>query len=174
MPKVFRIAALACLPSFAASGSPIDACALLSDGEIRDTVGRDFHDGERHDSGEFVTDTKSSAPSYSSTCLWRIGPSDDGTPLAETSFVMVNAIRWSSGREGSKHYLQSFRDAAEDGVIDQDPDALEIGEEALWWGDGVALRKGGKSVGVSVHLRGERRNERALEEYLAKVIAGRL
>ena len=171
MPKFFRIAALACLPTFAASASPIDACALLSDGEIRDAVGRDFHDGERHDGGEFVADTESSAPSYSSTCLWRVGL--DG-PVTGTRFVMVNAIRWSTGSEGSKHYLQSFRDAAEEGVIGQEPGALDIGEEALWWGDGVALRKGAKSVGVSVHLPGEREKERFLEEKLAEILAKRL
>lgn len=177
-------AALACLaPSALAaersSERGIDACALLLDDEVRSAVGRDIHRGERHDAGEFEWGDKPAKLSYSSTCLWRIGfgeeaSPDPGSSLADTSFVMVNAIRWSAGSEGAKHYLQSFKEAAEDSVIDQAPNPLDIAEEALWWGDGVALRKGGTSVGVSVHLPGERQKERALEEYLAKIIASRL
>jgi len=165
-------------PAAEVAGQRIDACALLLDGEIRKAIGQDVHAGERHDMGEVAPDIGSGKPSYSSTCLWRIKsgneePLDPNDPVAGTSFVMVNAIRWSTGVEGAKHYLQSFRDAAEDGTIDHQPSSIDIGDEALWWGDGVALRKSETSVGVSVHLPGDRRKERLLEEALAKIVARR-
>ena len=153
----------------------IDACAFLRQDEIQQVLGRSVHPGERHDDGEVAPGGE---PSYSSTCLWRVKtgdevPPDPGSPVAGASFVIVNAIRWPVG-EASARYLQSFREAAEDGTIDGDPDPVDIGDEALWWGDGVAFRKKENSVGVSVHLPGDRERERLLEETLSRIVARRL
>lgn len=157
----FAAIALLCLSSFVATAKePIDACSLLLDSEVRTSVDHDSQAGERDDQGEIEPGT------YSSTCLWRL--------RAGGGFVILNAMRFPAGGEGAQHYLQSFRDAARDGTIDGDPEPIDIGDEALWWGDGVALRKGGTSVGISVHLPGERQKERPLEEYLAQTIATRL
>lgn len=181
MKKLMAVILGSLLSTVAAAKEPagIDACSLLSAGEVRKAVGHDVQAGERHDSGAFSPSDEPGPAAYSSTCLWRIkldgeAPVDPDPSIAGANFVMVNAIRWPAGSGGSQHYLQSFRDAAEDGSIDQEPSPVAIGDEALWWGDGVALRKGEASVGVSVHLAGEREKERGLEEALAKLIAGRL
>jgi hypothetical protein len=49
-----------------------------------------------------------------------------------------------------------------------------IGDDSLWWGDGVAVRKGDISYGVSVHSVSQRSLERQMEETLASKIVERL
>ena len=52
---------------------------------------------------------------------------------------------------------------------------LNLGDEAVWWGNGVAARKDAVSFGVSVHLTsGDTSAHRGMEETLAKQIVGRL
>ena len=50
------------------------------------------------------------------------------------------------------------------------PVPVQAGDEALWWGDGVAARKGDVSFGVSVHVGTDKKAEQAMEEALAKKI----
>ena len=161
----------------AAQPAPIDACALLTDEDVTASLGRKVHAGERRDSG-FVESPVVTKGTYSSTCFWRLGEAppetDASDSLGGTSYVILNAMQWPAGTDDSRKFLQSFRDAAKEGVIDQTPVALEIGQEALWWGDGVAVRKGRRSFGISVHLIGERAKERGLEEALAKMIVRKL
>jgi hypothetical protein len=53
--------------------------------------------------------------------------------------------------------------------------AVDIGDEGLWWGDGVAARKGDRSFGISVFLQnGDKAAQRKMEEALARKIASRL
>ena len=40
----------------------------------------------------------------------------------------------------------------------------------VWWGDGVAFRRGDVSFGVSVHVGTDKKAEQAMEEALAKKI----
>jgi hypothetical protein len=54
------------------------------------------------------------------------------------------------------------------------PVTVKAGDDALWWGDGVAVRKGDISFGVSVHIRVEKTAERSMEESLAKKIVPKL
>jgi hypothetical protein len=71
--------------------------------------------------------------------------------------------------------LQSFRAAAKSNLIPTHPVALDIGDDSLWWGDGVAVRRGAVSLGISVVLHSADRDKRRVwEESLAKEILARL
>jgi hypothetical protein len=158
---------------------PISACALLTNQEVATVLGVKINPGEAHDSGTIGSGTGVAPGTYSSTCLWRVSsegppPSDPNLSLGGASYAILNAMQWPSGSGQGKDFLRSFRDAAKEGVIDQIPVELHIADDALWWGDGVAVCKGDRSFGISVHLVGGRNKERRMEEALAKKIAARL
>lgn len=159
-------------------GAEIDACTLLTEAEVEAAIGREVDAGHRRDAGRTGDGAYPDTGSYSSTCLWRVtadrDKADPRRPLGGASFVILNAMTWPPGSGESKKFLQSFRDAAEHNVITSKPVALEIGEEALWWGDGVAVRNGDTSFGISVFLVGERPKQRGFEEALAAKIVPRL
>lgn len=162
-----------------ATSLSINACTLLTDEEVAAVLGARVNAGEAHDSGTVKNGDYVSAGTYSSTCLWRVAskgppPSDPNLSLGGASYAILNAMQWPAGSGQAKNFLQSFRDAAKEGVIDQSPVALKIADDALWWGDGVAVCKGDRSFGISVHLVGGRAKERGMEEALAKKIAARL
>ena len=97
--------------------------------------------------------------SYSSACLWTVRrtgnhPADPRAPLGGKSFVILNSIQWPAGSGLARQYLEDFRAAAADGTIPGKPVPRSFGDEALWWGDGLAVRKGDVSFGVSVFLPG--------------------
>jgi hypothetical protein len=162
-----------------ATALPIDACKLLTDDEVSATLGAKVNPGETHDSGTLQGNDYVSAGTYSSTCLWRVTsegppPSDPNLSLGGASYAILNVMQWPAGAAQAKNFLQSFRDAAKEGVIDQSPVTLKIADDALWWGDGVAVCKGDRSFGISVHLVGGRNGERRIEEALARKIVLRL
>jgi len=166
------VIALLCLPAWAASeGREIDACSYLTAAEVAAAIGVQVEDGVRNDSGI----TRDSA--YSSTCLWRVSTdrdkADPNKPLGGASFAILNMMSWPVGTGGRK-YLEDFREAGRNREIAMMPVAVNIGDEALWWGSGIAVRKGDLTIGMSVHYVPERRRERALAEGLAKTIADRL
>jgi hypothetical protein len=162
----------------------IDACEFLRTEEVAKIMNVRVIGSKRADEGNVSSGNYVLAGTYSSTCLWTVRaqgssaedspPSDTGQPLAGASYVILNAMQWPKGSHAAGRFLQSFRDAAKMGDIDETPVALDIAEGALWWGDGVAAFKGDRSFGVSVHLEGGRDQERGLEEALARVIATRL
>lgn len=162
----------------APKNSPINACALLSDAEVSAAVGSKVTTGERKDAGD-VGGEIAGKGTYSSTCFWRFvtdgpAPNDPNKPMGGASFAILNAMQWPAGSGEAKKFLDSFYDAAKNGVIDQTPVALKIADDAIWWGDGVAVRKGDRSFGISVHIPDQRPKQRAMEEALAKKIAPRL
>jgi hypothetical protein len=153
----------------------LDACALLTAAEVANIVGGKVGDGVPNDSGT-INDG-----AYSATCVWKLPTAgnveiDPDVPLKNVSFAMLNAISWPAGSAGAKDYLESFRNAAHDKIIPADPVALkQLGDEALWWGDGVAVRKGNISYGISVRIvNGTPANVRAMAEALARKIVGRV
>jgi hypothetical protein len=143
----------------------INACTLLTAEEVATAMGVGVDAGLRRDSGQ----TKDGA--YSSTCLWRVSAdrnaADPQRPLGGARFAILNVMVWGKGSPGPGSFLQSFRNAARDGTIDHAPVPLKLGEESLWWGDGVAVRKGDISFGMSVHLVQDRERERGMAEALA-------
>lgn len=132
----------------------IDACALLDAAEIQRVVGEPVEKGERRDSGLEANGA------YSSACVWMLSAdrgreTDSQRPLGGRSFVILNALRWPQGSEGARTYLQAFREASASGVLPLKPSPRPFGDEALWWGDGLAVRRGDVSFGVSIFIQRE-------------------
>jgi len=163
-------ALFAAVTARAAAGSPpqaspaapvINACTLLSVEQVAKATGFSIQSATRQDEGL----TKDGA--YSSTCVWKDTSSIAGT----TRLAIVNAMTWPPGGGQAGRFLQSFRDAARDGTIPNAPLALTLGEESLWWGDGVAVKQGDLSFGMSVFDRSKSPPQRrAMEEELARQI----
>jgi hypothetical protein len=141
----------------------IDACSLLSSAEISKSIGVTVDSGHRHDEG------MQPDGSYSSTCMWQI-EENVKLPLPGRGhrFVILSAIQWPAGRGLAHTYLQAFHNAAENGDIPHKPKPRRFGDEALWWGDGLAVRKGDLSFGISVFMpRANSPRSSVLEERLA-------
>jgi hypothetical protein len=127
----------------------IDACSLLLPAEISQVIGFPVDAGTRKDSG------LEPSSAYSSTCLWRIKldpppPEDPTAPLGGQSFVILHAMQWPAGSGLARTFLEDFRKAAAVGDIPKQPVPRKFGDEALWWGDGLAVRQGDVSFGLSV------------------------
>lgn len=140
------------LPAQAASPAAqleIDACNLLTAAEISSVIGLAVDRGRRQDEG-LQRDGQ-----YSSSCIWMIEPSQRRDPSAKLGgrrFVILNVMQWPEGRNLADKFLQAFRDSADKGVLPSKPTPRKFGDEALWWGDGLAVRKGDVSFGLSVFI----------------------
>lgn len=156
-------------------GLPVDACTLLSADEISAIVHFDVEPGVRNDSGAIESGPYAGA--YSTTCLWKASgdsANDPRLPLGGARFVILNVMSWPAGSQRAARFLQGFRDAADDHTISSTPVPLTIGDESLWWGDGVAVREGHVSYGISVHSVNEKSSERQMAQTLASRIVERL
>jgi len=153
-----------------------DSCALLTVREISEVVGIEFDPGARNESGRL--ERGAYKHSYMSTCVWKAAldrtARDPSRPLGGARFAILSVMSWPKGSTGPARYLEEFRKAARSHVIPATPIPLQIADEALWWGDGVAARKGNFSFGISVHLLTGRSIERQMAESLASIIAGHL
>ncbi len=161
-------------------GTPINACALLTDDEVSAAVGAKVTPAERRDDGQVGGQGKYAPEgTYSSTCFWQFhadasGKDDPMLPMGGKRFAILNAMVWPTDKDASS-FLQSFRDAFKEDIIPSDPVPLAIGDEGLWWGDGTAVRKGKTSIGMSVFLQnGDKPTQRKMEETLARTIEKRL
>jgi hypothetical protein len=156
------------------TGKSIDACSLLDVAEIGQAVGLPVDPGVRRDAG------LESNGAYSSSCVWVLRPADEPPPdptkpLGGRSFVILNAMLWPAGSGLARTFLDSFREAAAHGEIPSQPQARHFGDEALSWGDGLAVRRHDVSFGVSVFIPGVTKERRgALQEALAPAILRRL
>jgi hypothetical protein len=153
----------------------VNACALLLPAEITQVVGLPVGPGMRHDDGLVPNG------SYSSSCIWEVhpptsAPADPDKPLGGKSFVILNAMQWPPGSGLAHTFLESFRAASADGTIPGKPSPRNFGDEALWWGDGLAVCKGDFSFGISVFLPASSSDspKGATEERLAPLILRRL
>lgn len=152
----------------------IDACALLITSEISQVIGLPIEAGTREDAG------LQSNGSYSSTCVWRIKlkkvvPVDPTAPLGGQSFVILNAMQWPAGSGRAHEFLDAFRSAALKGEIPGKPSPRPFGDEALWWGDGLAVRRNDVSFGISVFMPGlGLKSTGTFEEKLAPQVLRRL
>ncbi|HEY6483962.1 MAG TPA: hypothetical protein VIY54_10605 [Steroidobacteraceae bacterium] len=153
---------------------PIDACALLQRSEIARSIGAPVGEPARHDAG------LESNGSYSSSCVWEIRaanprPASPDAPLGGKSFVILNAVQWPAGSGRAHLFLDSFRQAAENGDIPGKVSPRSAGDDALWWGDGLAVRRYDVSFGLSVFFPLSRLNRTGLlEERLAPLILRRI
>lgn len=181
MPPPFRLLVSLTLPLAVVSlptasqtpPAPIDPCALLTQGEVSAAMGETVEPGRRADNGI----TRDGA--NSTTCLWAVALPPGVMPdpmksLGGRSFAILNVMNWPGGPSDARKFVDGFRKAFTEGAIGSPPVDLSIGaDEALWWGDGVAARRGGVSIGISV-ASPDRPGRRARAEGLARLIVGRL
>jgi hypothetical protein len=152
----------------------IDACALLLPSEISRVVGVSVDAGARHDQG-FQPDG-----TYSSTCLWVVKleqpqPVGSRTPFDGKSGVILNVIRWPLGSGKAHEFLDSFYTAYLHGEIPAQPRARKIGDDALWWGDGLAVRSRDIGFGLSIAVSGSDPGRPGIrEEQLAQYVLDRI
>ena len=169
------IAGLACAGA-ACAAEPVkerNACSLISPADIASVTGGQVMVGERNDSGAV------DQGGYSATCLWKIDGlsklQKEGEPFGGAPFVMLNTIDWPAGSGMAKKYVEDFRDAAKQDLIPSTPvEVKTIGDDSLFWGDGVAVAKGDVSFGISVHVGTDKKAEQQMEETLARKIAPKL
>lgn len=165
---------LSASPLHAAPPAAIDACALLTPGEVTAAVGRSVETGKSFDNG--VT----AQGAHSTTCIWAAplppGVEPDPTKrLGGRGFVVLSVMNWPGGPNDAAKFLADFHKAFAEHGIDSKPVAVDIGaDDALWWGDGVAARKNGVSIGVSVAQFGDRAARRPQAEGLARLIVKNL
>lgn len=152
----------------------IDACALLAPEQIAGVIGQPVEPGLRQDAG---LETNGA---WSSSCIWtlsaeRAAPRNPAAPLGGRSFVILNAMQWPTGSGRAHEFLDSFREAAAEGVLGSAPSPRHFGDEALWWGDGLAVRRHDASFGLSVHLPNAPPKVRGLpEERLAPLVLAQI
>jgi hypothetical protein len=177
VPSSVVIAVLALFPAEGISGvlgaQPVDACTLLTAGELSTLFGMPVEAGVRHDDG------LTSQGAYSSTCIWKVRNErllehNPKASLRGADFAILDVFSWAS-RGSAETLLRSFQIAAQRGLIPMHPVPLDIGDDSLWWGDGVAVRIGAVSFGISVVLHSaDRDKRRGWEESLAKDIVTRI
>ncbi len=131
------------------AAATIDACALLDAADIQKALGVPVATGSKRDAG------REANGAYSSACVWMLKgendrPIDRSAPLGGRSFVILNAQRWPPGSAGARSFLDAFREASASGVLPKQPSSRRFGDEALWWGDGLAVRRRDVSFGISV------------------------
>ncbi len=161
--------------------APINACALLKDSEVAEVAGAEVVAGERRDDGEVGDGTRAPVGTYSSTCFWRFKADVDKTPdrslpMGGMRFVILQAMAWPTP-DDAKRFIDGFQEAFEHQIIPAAPIAVEgLGQQAVWWGDGTAVRQNSTSVGVSVFLQDPVKKpiQRTMEETLAKKIIPRV
>ena len=167
-------ATLTASPQLHAAPAAIDACALLSRAEVTAVTGKQVESVQPFDNG--VTNQGA----YSTTCIWAsplapgVAP-DPNKRLGGRGFVVISVMNWPGGPSDAAKFLADFYKAFEQHGIDSKPVKVEIGaDDALWWGDGVAARKNGISVGVSVAQFGDRAARQPQSEGLAMLIVKKL
>jgi hypothetical protein len=171
---IMLVATCASSQSTIAASLEIDACKLLTATEISEVVGLPVENGIRKDEG------MQENGSYSSACVWVIGREKDfledpEAPLGGRQFVILNAMQWPHGSGLARQFLEAFHEAAANGELPSKPTPRTFGDEALWWGDGLAVRAKDVSFGLSVFLpKRSPKRPGELEERLAPLILQRL
>lgn len=152
----------------------IDACSLLTPDQVAAVVGKSVEITQPFDNG--ITPQGA----HSTTCIWAAplpaGVEPDPTKrLGGRGFVVVSVMNWPGGPNDARKFLDDFNRAFVEHGIESKPVAVDVGaDDALWWGDGVAARKNGVSVGVSVAQFGDRAARQPQAESLARLIIRKL
>ncbi len=176
LPALVAVFFLAAPGVQAASAPPaaIDACALLTPDQVAAVTGKSVELTQPFDNG--ITPQGA----HSTTCIWAsplpAGVEPDPTKrLGGRGFVVISVMNWPGGPNDARKFLDDFQRAFQEHGIDSKPVAVNVGaDDALWWGDGVAARKNGVSIGVSVAQFGDRAARQPQAESLARLIIKKL
>ncbi|MEP6549170.1 MAG: hypothetical protein ABJD53_17055 [Gammaproteobacteria bacterium] len=152
----------------------IDACVLLLPSEISTVVHLPVDTGISRDAGSQPDGT------YDSTCFWFVKTKEAPTvdpqaPLGGRSFVILHVIRWPAGSGLAHVFLDAFYQASLHDEIPGKPSPRALGDDALWWGDGLAVTRGDVGFGISVfpsaspHARPGIREEQLTRNILKKL-----
>ena len=168
-PHILAAALLAgvLLPPLAATAevaSVIPACPLLTPDEVAAVFGSPFTAAEQEPSGGGEGEGRMT------TCFWTPA---DGKPGATLSLVVWS---WPPGDGGAAGFLETLRILADETPDRPPAETLAIGDDALWDGDRVYVRKGGTSVTLATSLNAldVTPDAKAKLEALAAIVAGRL
>jgi hypothetical protein len=151
-------------PSMADVASVIPACPLLTAHEVTAVFGGPFAAAEQEPSGGGEGEGRMT------TCFWTPA---DGRPGATLSIVVWS---WPPGDGGAAGFLETLRILSDESPDRPPAETLAIGDDALWDGDRVYLRKGGTSVTLATSLNAldATPDARAKLETLGAIVAGRL
>jgi hypothetical protein len=150
-------------PSMADVASVIPACPLLTPDEVTAVFGSPFMAAEQEPSGGGEGEGRMT------TCFWTPA---DGTPGATLSLVVWS---WPPGDGGAAGFLETLRLLAGE-ESDRTAETLAIGDDALWDGDRIYVRKGGTSVTLATSLNAldATPDAKVKLEALAAIVAERL
>ena len=152
------------LAASAEVASVIPACPLLTPDEVGAAFGIPLRSAEQEPSGGGEGEGRMT------TCLWTPA---DGEPGATLSLVVWS---WPPGDGGAAGFLETLRILAGEESDRPPTETLAIGDDALWDGDRVYLRKGGTSVTLATSLNAldATPDAKAKLEGLAAIVAERL
>jgi hypothetical protein len=160
--------------SAATGRDDINPCRLLTTAEISAVVDRQVGPGRFFDGGQ------TGQGAHTATCLW-LAPlpagarPKPGQRLGGRGFIILNIQNWANGPSAARKFLDDFDTAFRQHDINSRPVAVDVGaDDAIWWGDGVAGRKGAVSFGISVAQTGDRAARRPRDEALARLLVKRL
>jgi hypothetical protein len=141
----------------------VPACPLLTPDEVATVFGSPLAAAEQEPSGGGEGEGRMT------TCLWT---PTGGKPGATLSVVVWS---WPPGDGGAAGFLETLRLLAEE-EPDRTTETLAIGDDALWDGDRVYVRKGGTSVTLATSLNAldPTPDARTKLEALAAIVAERL
>jgi hypothetical protein len=151
------------LAATAEVASVIPACPLLTPDEVAAVFGVPLAAAEQEPSGGGEGEGRMT------TCLWTPA---DGRLGATLSLVVWS---WPAGDGGAADFLETLRLLAGE-ESDRTAETLRFGDDALWDGDRVYLRKGGTTVTLATSLNAldATPDARTKLEALAIIVAERL
>jgi hypothetical protein len=132
----------ASLLSGTASAAPAEvaACPLLTTDEVAAALGEPLVAAEQDPMGGGEKQGRMT------TCIWT--PANSG--LGPTMSLILWS--WPPGSPGAARFIEAFRIVAEDYPDLPTPESVAIGDEALWDGTGMHVRKGDMSFSLSTSL----------------------
>ena len=152
------------LPATAEVAALVPACPLLTLDEVAAAFGKPVAAAEQEPMGGAEGEGRMT------TCFWV--PADGG-PGATLSLVVWS---WPPGDGGAAGFLEALRIVAEEDPGRPPVETLAIGDDALWDGDRVYVRKGGVSatLATSMNALDVTPDARVKLEALAGLVAERL
>jgi hypothetical protein len=146
---VFALAATLALAACSDDGSSstttakakkIDACSLLAVAQVEAVVGQPIkpaREGRTAGGGE--------NEGAMTSCHW-----DADSEALRAPDVTLMVWTWPAGTKGAENYINSFSEAHRQNASIPKPEPVSIGDEAIWDGMGVDVRKGNVNFSLAI------------------------